>query len=56
MISTSILNKKKIHDIGCTPLFELGWNDPEMDFDNFQKTIEIELGIKLKWRVYHFVI
>ena len=24
MISTSILNKKKIHDIGCTPLFELG--------------------------------
>ena len=28
MISTSILNKKKIHDIGCTPLFELGWNDP----------------------------
>ena len=26
MISTSILNKKKIHDIGCTPLFELGWN------------------------------
>ena len=29
MISTSILNKKKIHDIGCTPLFELGWNDPD---------------------------
>ena len=28
MISTSILKKKKIHDIGCTPLFELGWNDP----------------------------
>ena len=28
MISTSILDKKKIHDIGCTPLFELGWNDP----------------------------
>ena len=23
-----ILNKKKIHDVGCTPLFELGWNDP----------------------------
>ena len=32
MISTSILNKKKIHDIGCTPLFELGWNDP-YDFE-----------------------
>ena len=30
MISTGILNKKKIHDIGCTPLFELGWNDPEV--------------------------
>ena len=30
MISTSILNKKKIHDIGCTPLFELGWNDPDV--------------------------
>ena len=28
VISTSMLNKKKIHDIGCTPLFELGWNDP----------------------------
>ena len=25
-------------------------------FQNFQKTIEIELGIKLKRRVYHFVI
>ena len=32
MISTSILNKKKIHDIGCTPLFELGWNDPHVIF------------------------
>ena len=26
MISTSILNKKKIHFGWCTPLFELGWN------------------------------
>ena len=24
MIYTSILSKKRIHDIGCTPLFELG--------------------------------
>ena len=32
------------------------WQLAEMDFDNFQKTIEIEPGIKLKWRVYHFVI
>ena len=32
MISTSILNKKKIHDIGCTPLFELGWNDPHVKY------------------------
>ena len=32
MISTSILNKKKIHDIGCTPLFELGWNDPTVTY------------------------
>ena len=30
VISTSMLNKKKIHDIGCTPLFELGWNDEIM--------------------------
>ena len=28
MVSTSVLNKKKLHDIGCTPLFESGWNDP----------------------------
>ena len=28
----------------------------EKDFDNLQKTIEIELGIKLKRRAYHFVI
>ena len=27
-----------------------------LDFDNFQKTFEIELGIKLKRRVHHFVI
>ena len=33
MISTSLLNKKKIHDIGCTPLFELGWNDPYAKWD-----------------------
>ena len=32
------------------------WQLAEKDFDNFQKTIEIELGIKLKRRVYHFVI
>ena len=29
VISTSMLNKKKIHGIGCIPLFELGWNDPK---------------------------
>ena len=29
MISTSVLNKKKIYFVWCTPLFELGWNDPE---------------------------
>ena len=28
MISTSLLNKKKIYYVWCTPLFELGWNDP----------------------------
>ena len=28
MISTSVLNKKKIYFVWCTPLFELGWNDP----------------------------
>ena len=32
------------------------WQLAEKDLDNFQKTIEIELGIKLKRRVYHFVI
>ena len=32
------------------------WQLAEKDFDNFQKNIEIELGIKLKTRVYHFVI
>ena len=32
------------------------WQLAEKDFDNFHKTIEIELGIKLKKRVYHFVI
>ena len=32
------------------------WQLAEKDFDNFQKTLEIELGIKLKTRVYHFVL
>ena len=32
------------------------WQLAEKDFDNFQKTFEIELGIKLKRRVHHFVI
>ena len=32
------------------------WHLSEKDFDNFQKTIEIELGIKLKRRFHHFVI
>ena len=32
------------------------WQLAEKDFDNFQKTFEIELGIKVKTRVYHFVI
>ena len=32
------------------------WQLAEKDFDNFQKTIEIKLGIKLKRGVYHFVI
>ena len=32
------------------------WQLAEKDFDNFQKNIEIELGIKLKRRVHHFVI
>ena len=32
------------------------WQPAEKDFDNFQKTFEIELGIKWKTRVYHFVI
>ena len=32
------------------------WQLTEKNFDNFQKTIEIELGIKLKRRVYHFVL
>ena len=32
------------------------WQLAEKDFDNFQKTIEIELGIKLKRKVHHLVI
>ena len=32
------------------------WQLAEKDFDNFQKTFEIELGIKLKRSVHHFVI
>ena len=32
------------------------WQLAEKDFDNFQKNTEIELGIKLKRRVYYFVI
>ena len=32
------------------------WQLTEKDFDNFQKTFEIKLGIILKTRVYHFVI
>ena len=32
------------------------WQFAKKDFDNFQKNIEIELGIKLKKRVHHFVI
>ena len=28
----------------------------EKDFDNFQKNIEIELGMKLKRRVHQFII
>ena len=32
------------------------WQLAEKDFDNFQKNIEIELGIKLKRKVHHFVI
>ena len=39
MISTSTLNKKKIHDIGCTPLFELGWNDPSILFEKIKLTV-----------------
>ena len=31
------------------------WQLAEKDFDNFQKTIEIELGIKFN-SFYHFVI
>ena len=32
------------------------WQLAEKDFDNFQKIFKIKLGIKLKTRVYHFVI
>ena len=32
------------------------WQLAEKDFDNFQKAFDIELGIKLKKRVHHFVI
>ena len=32
------------------------WQLAEKDLDNLKKTIESELGIKLKRRVYHFVI
>ena len=32
------------------------WQLAEKDFDQFQKTFEIELGMKLKTRVYHFII
>ena len=32
------------------------WQLAEKCLDNFQKTIEIELCIELKRRVYHFVI
>ena len=32
------------------------WQLVERFLDNFQNNIEIELGIKLKMRVYHFVI
>ena len=32
------------------------WQLAEKDLNNFQKTIEIELDIKFKRRVYHFVI
>ena len=31
------------------------WQLAEKGFHNFQKTFEIELGIKLKTRVYHFI-
>ena len=34
MISTSVLNKKKIYFVWCTPLFELGWNDPMIRYLN----------------------
>ena len=32
------------------------WQLAEKDFNNFQTTFEIKFGIKLKTRVYHFVI
>ena len=32
------------------------WQLAEKNFDKFLMTFEIELGIKLKTRVYHFII
>ena len=32
------------------------WQLAEKNFDKFRKTFEIEHGIKLKMRVYHFII
>ena len=46
-----MVKKMKNLQFSCTE-----WQLAEKDLDNFQKTIEIELDIKLKRRVYHFVI
>ena len=32
------------------------WQLAEKNFDKFRKTFEIELPMKLKTRVYHFII
>ena len=64
MISISKLNKKKINDIGCTPLFELSWNNPHVStragkkvpFLGHKPTISHKVGLKFQlFRMYFFV-
>ena len=42
-----MLNKKNTHDIGCTPLFELGWNDPNA-------ILAITISANAIWANSHF--